>query len=111
MVNKLKNKIIPIFVPHQGCPHDCVFCNQKKITGISTDMTAERTRSIIEESLKTIQNDTNIEIAFFGGSFTAIDSNIQKELLSVAYEYKKSGLVNDIRMSTRPDCIDSASLE
>ena len=65
MVNKLKNKIIPIFVPHQGCPHDCVFCNQKKITGISTDMTAERTRSIIEESLKTIQNDTNIEIAFF----------------------------------------------
>ncbi|MBP1998826.1 histone acetyltransferase (RNA polymerase elongator complex component) [Peptostreptococcus canis] len=104
-------KIIPIFVPHQGCPHDCIFCNQKKITGVSTDMTGEKTRMIIEEALKTIPNSASIEIAFFGGSFTAIDKNKQVELLSVANEYKKKGIVDDIRMSTRPDCIDEDILK
>lgn len=107
----MKTKIIPIFVPHQGCPHDCIFCNQKKITGVSTSMTADKTRKTIEEALKTIDKKAKIEIAFFGGSFTAIDSKIQKELLTVANEYKQKGIVNDIRMSTRPDCIDEDSIE
>nr|WP_314277374.1 radical SAM protein [uncultured Peptostreptococcus sp.] len=104
-------KIIPIFVPHQGCPHDCIFCNQKKITGISTDMTGDKAREIIEDCLLTIKPDTYVEIAFFGGSFTAIDEDKQVELLSVAKEYKDRGLVKDIRMSTRPDCIDSKCLD
>ena len=99
-------KIIPIFVPHQGCPHDCIFCNQKKITGISTDMTGDKARDIIEDCLATIKPGLDVEIAFFGGSFTAIDKDKQVELLSVAKEYKDRGLVKDIRMSTRPDCID-----
>lgn len=99
-------KIIPIFVPHQGCPHDCIFCNQKKITGISTDMTGEIAKEIIENALLTIPKEADIEIAFFGGSFTAIEKEKQEELLSVAYFYKKKGIVNDIRLSTRPDCID-----
>ncbi|WP_317316195.1 elongator complex protein 3 [Peptostreptococcus russellii] len=107
----MKKKIIPIFVPHQGCPHDCIFCNQKKITGVSTDMTGEKARNIIEDSLKTIDRDAEVEIAFFGGSFTAIDKDKQIELLSVAKEYKDRGLVKDIRMSTRPDCIDEEELE
>ncbi|WP_101772751.1 elongator complex protein 3 [Peptostreptococcus faecalis] len=106
----MKKKIIPIFVPHQGCPHDCIFCNQKKITGISTDMTDEKSREIIEEALETIEDNTNIEIAFFGGSFTAIEKSKQIELLSVAREYKNRGIVNDIRLSTRPDCIDYEEL-
>lgn len=104
-------KIIAIFVPHQGCPHDCIFCNQKKITGVSTDMTGEKARAIIEENLKTISSEAEVEIAFFGGSFTAIDKEKQVELLSVAKEYKDRGLVKDIRMSTRPDCIDEEELE
>lgn len=101
----MKKRIIPIFVPHKGCPHDCIFCNQK-ITGVSTDVTSEDARNIIEECLETIDKDADVEIAFFGGSFTAIDIDIQKSLLSVAKEYVEKGLVKDIRMSTRPDCID-----
>ncbi|MGC8307727.1 elongator complex protein 3 [Clostridioides difficile] len=102
----MKKRIIPIFVPHKGCPHDCIFCNQKKITGVSADVTSEDARNIIEECLETIDKDADVEIAFFGGSFTAIDIDIQKSLLSVAKEYVEKGLVKDIRMSTRPDCID-----
>ena len=101
----MKKRIIPIFVPHRGCPHDCIFCNQKKITGVSTDVTKEEARNIIEEYLPTIPKDASVEIAFFGGSFTAIDEKTQNELLSVAKEYVDKGLVSDIRMSTRPDCI------
>lgn len=78
----------------------------KKITGVSTDVTSEDARNIIEECLETIDKDADVEIAFFGGSFTAIDIDIQKSLLSVAKEYVEKGLVKDIRMSTRPDCID-----
>ena len=74
-------------------------------------MTGEAAREIIEESLKTIDGDCEVEIAFFGGSFTAIDKEKQIELLSVAKEYKDKNIVQDIRMSTRPDCIDEEELE
>lgn len=106
----MKKRIIPIFVPHRGCPHDCIFCNQKKITGVSTDITSDDVRNIIEEYLTTIDKDASIEIAFFGGSFTAIDMDIQRNLLSVAKEYVDKGIVDDIRMSTRPDCISEEIL-
>lgn len=106
----MKKRIIPIFVPHRGCPHDCIFCNQKKITGVSTDITSEDVRRIIEEYLTTIDKDASIEIAFFGGSFTAIDMDIQRNLLSVAKEYVDKNIVSDIRMSTRPDCINDEIL-
>ncbi|SHK12270.1 elongator complex protein 3 [Tepidibacter formicigenes] len=102
----MKTRIIPIFVPHRGCPHDCIFCNQKKITGVGTDITEEEVKNIIESYLKTIDKNCHIEIAFFGGSFTAIDIEIQKNLLSIAKEYVDKGLVKDIRLSTRPDCIN-----
>ena len=101
----MKKRIRPIFVPHRGCPHDCIFCNQKKITGVSTEVTSEDVRNIIEEYLPTIDNDASVEVAFFGGSFTAIDEDIQNDLLEVAKEYVEKGLIQDIRMSTRPDCI------
>ncbi len=106
----MKKRIIPIFVPHRGCPHDCIFCNQKKITGISTEVTSEDARNIIQDYLKTIDKDASVEIAFFGGSFTAIDIETQKSLLSIAKEYVDKGIVDDIRMSTRPDCINKEIL-
>ncbi len=102
----MKRRIIPIFVPHRGCPHDCIFCNQKKITGVTTDITAEKVENIIKDYLKTMDKDAQIEIAFFGGSFTAIDISVQKKLLSIAKKYVDGGIVKDIRLSTRPDCID-----
>lgn len=102
---------IPIFVPHAGCTHACVFCNQKHITGQTESVTAQTVRSIVDDSLKTIKPQTHVEIAFFGGSFTAIDINLQCELLGAAQEYIKSGQVNGIRISTRPDCIDGEILQ
>ncbi|MBR2404342.1 MAG: radical SAM protein [Clostridia bacterium] len=106
---------IPVFVPHKGCPHDCVFCNQRKITGQIEEMTAAKARSIIESHLETIEkyNDRGTyyaEIAFFGGSFTAIERESMQELLSLAHGYVLSGRVNGIRCSTRPDCIDDEVL-
>jgi histone acetyltransferase (RNA polymerase elongator complex component) len=101
-----RHYIIPIFVPHFGCPHDCVFCNQRKITGLSTDVTVEEVRRIIDEHLATFKKDSFIEVAFYGGSFTAIKKEIQMELLKVPYEYKKEEKIHNIRLSTRPDAID-----
>jgi histone acetyltransferase (RNA polymerase elongator complex component) len=106
-----RHYIIPIFVPHFGCPHDCVFCNQKKITGLSTNVQASEVEEIIGEHLKTFKSNSYIEVAFYGGSFTAIDLEIQKQLLSIPYKYKREGRINAIRLSTRPDCIDDTILK
>jgi len=102
---------IPIFVPHKGCPHDCVFCNQRHITGHIKDTTPGDVIRIIEENLATISSDTYIEAAFFGGSFTAIDMEQQTELLKAAYTYVKDGKISGIRCSTRPDCINEEILQ
>ncbi|SHJ54665.1 Histone acetyltransferase, component of the RNA polymerase elongator complex [Clostridium cavendishii DSM 21758] len=102
-----KHYIIPIFVPHEGCPHDCVFCNQNKITGEESKVDSDFVVNTIEEYLGTInKNDATLEVSFFGGTFTAIDINKQRELLQVAKDYKQKGLINFIRLSTRPDYID-----
>jgi len=102
-----KHYIIPIFVPHQGCPHDCIFCNQKRITGQTGEVSPMDVRQKIEEYLNTIPKEgSHIEVAFFGGSFTAIDMSCQTELLSVAFDYLRDSRIDDIRVSTRPDCID-----
>lgn len=99
--------IIPIFVPHEGCPHNCVFCNQSSITGSVTKVNKEFVRNTIEEYLKTMPDKgCTIEVSFFGGTFTAIDLEKQRELLSVAKEYKKANKIEYIRLSTRPDYID-----
>ncbi|QIB26224.1 elongator complex protein 3 [Caloranaerobacter azorensis] len=102
-----RKKIIPIFVPHKGCPHDCVFCNQKKIAGQIKDITATEIEETIDKFLETIPIDTKeIEVAFFGGSFTGIDVKQQEEFLNIVYNYKKRGLIDKIRLSTRPDYIN-----
>ena len=107
-----KMKIIPVFVPHVGCKFDCVFCNQKRITGKdSVIVNKQYAIDIAEECIKTIHKDIYTEIAFFGGSFTAIEKDLQEELLQVGHYYKKSGIVQRIRMSTRPDAIDDDILK
>lgn len=100
--------IIPIFVPHEGCPHNCVFCNQDRITGVRDKVDGTKVKEIIEEYYRTIKNkDATIEVSFFGGTFTAIKEEKQRELLSVAKRYKDLGIVDKIRMSTRPDYINA----
>lgn len=101
---------IPVFVPHKGCPNDCVFCNQKKITGVN-NQTPENAARIIEEALKTMPNGCFCQAAFFGGSFTAIETKTQIEYLEAVQPYIKSGAVNSIRISTRPDCITDEILD
>lgn len=104
--------IIPIFVPHLGCPNNCTFCNQKSISGQMKNVTGKDVKKTIESFLKSFKNEEiEKEIAFFGGSFTGIETKIQEELLSVAYEYVKNGTVSGIRVSTRPDYIDKDKLK
>lgn len=104
--------IIPIFVPHLGCPNDCTFCNQKKISGQTKMVTAKDVKDIIEYYLKNFKNkEMYIEVAFFGGSFTGIELEKQEELLRAAYEFIKSKKINSIRISTRPDYINKEILK
>ena len=107
-----KEYVIPVFVPHLGCPNDCVFCNQKSISGQKKNITKDDAKKIIDSFLENIKDkDAKKEIAFFGGSFTGIDENIQEELLQVAYEYIQNGKVDSIRISTRPDYINKDILK
>lgn len=102
--------IIPIFIPHFGCPHDCVFCNQKKITNLSTNVTQNDIEEIIEEYLGCFKANRFVEVAFYGGSFTALDIETQSNLLKVPLRYKKEGIIDEIRLSTRPDAINDTIL-
>lgn len=107
-----KGYVIPVFVPHLGCPNDCIFCNQNSISGQKKNMTKEETKKTIDYFLENIKDkDAKKEIAFFGGSFTGIDVKLQEELLQVAYEYIEKGQVDSIRISTRPDYIDKEILK
>ncbi|MFW2488348.1 elongator complex protein 3 [Clostridium chromiireducens] len=99
--------IIPIFVPHEGCPHNCVFCNQDRITGAEEEVTAATVENTIDDYLSTIVNkEATIEVSFFGGTFTGIREEKQRELLKVAKDFKDRKLINNIRLSTRPDYIN-----
>lgn len=95
---------IPVFIPQEGCPNACVFCSQKKITGVDRRAELDTFRATVEKALESKWQES--EIAFFGGSFTAIDHIRMTALLDAAYEYVKSGKVSGIRVSTRPDFID-----
>lgn len=104
--------IIPIFVPHLGCPNDCTFCNQRKISGQMKNITEDDVRETIEYYLENFrEKDAYIEVAFYGGSFTGIEPELQERLLGAAYEYIKAKKVNSIRVSTRPDYIDKTVLK
>lgn len=107
-----KEYIIPIFVPHLGCPNNCTFCNQKKISGQTKMVTKQDVKDTIEYYLKNFKDDHKyVEVAFFGGSFTAIEKEKQEELLEAVQEYIENKKVHSIRVSTRPDCIDKDILK
>ena len=107
-----KEYIIPIFVPHLGCKNSCTFCNQKTISGQVKKVTAKDVKDTIEYYLSNFKdNNKYVEVAFFGGSFTGIDEDIQEELLQAAFEYIKKKKVNSIRISTRPDYINKNILK
>ena len=106
----MKHANIPVFVPHLGCPNDCVFCNQRKITG-KDSFSIEDARSSIQKIASSLGDAAqNAEIAFFGGSFTAINRNYMISLLEAASSFVRIGLGKGIRISTRPDAIDEEIL-
>ena len=102
--------IIPVFVPHMGCPHDCVFCNQRSISGQMETPTAEDVRDTILQYERIAGNYKSVEVAFYGGSFTGISAWEQLRYLKAVAPFLESGLIHCIRISTRPDCIDDPTL-
>ena len=107
-----KEYIIPIFIPFLGCPHDCAFCNQVKITNYKDSVNEENTIKQIENYLSYFpENDNLKEIAFFGGSFTGLEESVMKAYLEIALDYKKKGIIDRIRLSTRPDYINNSILD
>ena len=103
---------IPFFVPHAGCPNCCVFCSQVKITGQSFEKNPETELKELQNLLDDCSFETKeSQIAFFGGSFTAIERKRMESLLGVAREYIEKGVAESVRISTRPDCIDEEILD
>ncbi len=101
---------ISIFVPHKGCPNDCSFCNQRAISGQVVPATPEDVKRAVDTAIEynVIPKDT--EIAFFGGSFTAIEREYMCSLLTAAKHFLDTHNFKGIRVSTRPDCIDKEVL-
>ncbi len=110
-MKKVKHNNIPIFIPELACPHQCVFCNQEKISGAESVPQPNEVRGIVESYLETIPENRTVDIAFFGGSFTGIPVELQKAYLDEASYFLKQGRITGVRMSTRPDYIDEEILE
>lgn len=109
---KKRHVNIPIFIPHEGCPNNCVFCNQHTITQVEDGGSRRDIVPEIEACLSTLDTDEcDCEIAFFGGSFTGIPREDMVRLLRTAYGYIESGKVQSVRLSTRPDYIDEEILD
>ncbi len=99
--------IIPIFIMQSGCPHKCIFCNQKIASGYFPE---ELKKNVFDAEVNSYlnlnKNETKkVEIAFYGGNFTGLSRSYQNRLLSWANTYILSGVVHSIRISTRPDYI------
>ncbi|WP_417913924.1 elongator complex protein 3 [Candidatus Electronema sp. JM] len=101
--------IIPIFIPHEGCPHRCLFCNQRQISGTGGPPVnaAAVQAEILRWLARTNAASRPTQIAFYGGSFTALPRSRQEELLTAAAPFLQSGQVRSLRLSTRPDCMDA----
>lgn len=96
-----KKSIIPIFIPHLGCPHECVFCNQRRIAGSLLPATPKDVAQAAGNA-----HVRSAQLAFYGGSFTALPLEEQKAFLLAAQPFLDNGTIDSIRLSTRPDCID-----
>lgn len=106
-----RESIIPVFVPHLGCPNNCVFCNQRRISGRQHAAGPETVKKAIEEAAAVLPKGERRQLAFYGGSFTAVPAALQEALLEAAHGYLLSGEISSVRLSTRPDAIDGAVLE
>ncbi len=109
-MKRLKRFIIPIFISHAGCPNLCVFCNQNEITGTKSGKAEKINAKTVNDTVKSYLDtrpdwEEEVELAYFGGSFTSLPMKRQKELLSVGSDLIEKGFIDSIRVSTRPDAI------
>lgn len=107
----MKHANISLFVPHMGCPHQCSFCNQKTISGSVKPLTPEDVTETLEKAVNDNNEPLNTEVAFFGGSFTAIPKEYMISLLEASKPFIEKGFFNGVRISTRPDAIDEEILD
>lgn len=106
-----KRITIPVFIPHTGCPHCCVFCNQWRVTGSLSQPDRLSVAQTIDKYLLAVSPSVEkVELAFFGGSFTGIEQDIQERYLSWIQPYIEKGDISSIRISTRPDYINESAL-
>ena len=107
--------IIPIFIPHNGCPYRCVFCSQTDITGVQKkadkDLVFDVLKTYLGPKFDLDYNSSSCEVAFYGGSFTGLPKRRQELLLSMVKPLFNIGKVNGIRVSTHPLFIDSDRLD
>jgi histone acetyltransferase (RNA polymerase elongator complex component) len=109
----LKPLIIPIFIPHTGCPHRCIFCDQERITAQAAQVVdGDYVRGILDQAVhsRTFDPDRNPEVAFYGGTFTGLPVEQMKRLLQAVGPYIEKGLIRGVRVSTRPDFVDEDGL-
>ncbi|MDO9263779.1 MAG: radical SAM protein, partial [Desulfosalsimonadaceae bacterium] len=113
MSSSAKPLIIPIFLPHAGCPHVCVFCNQRAITGSHVNFpTSNDIRFRVHEFLSYKRaSRSGVEISFYGGNFLGLPAKTIQDLLDLASEFAGTGKIDGIRFSTRPDTIDEERLK
>lgn len=107
----MKHANVAFFVPHAGCPHRCSFCDQNAISGAAQPPSPQQVRDTLEKALQQMGCPEQAEVAFFGGSFTAIGREAMLSLLQAAQGFVGPGRFRGIRISTRPDAIDSEILE
>ena len=107
-----KHYTIPLFFPQLACPFQCVFCNQEKITSRGHIPDEREVKETIEKHLATFpEGEKHLEIGFFGGTFTGMLPEEQEKVLKVTWPYREKGIIQGIRLSTRPDYIDEAVLD
>lgn len=109
--NTKKIGMIPFFIPHMGCPQMCIFCNQPNISGQEKPVDTSSIYDTIVDYIGLNRLNKYWEVAFYGGSFTAISRDWQKKFLEPASRAYKEGLIDSIRCSTRPDAIDENVLD
>ncbi len=110
MMTEKRQANVALFVPHAGCPHQCCFCDQRTVSGAATPLTEDDVTAACERAMATLPDDRTAQIAFFGGSFTAIDRSYMLSLLKAAQPFLQTGRFDGIRASTRPDAVDNEVL-
>ncbi len=105
--------VIPIFIPHQGCPQHCLFCNQISISGSRGGGADDpgRVAATIQQWLGFSKEKSGVQVAFYGGSFSCLGGSRQKLYLDAVQPFIKRGEVDSIRLSTRPDCVDGVGCD